>query len=128
MGDLGPKCFGLGSEAPPFWTESKKRVLFRVRAYLTCRKNFTFQHPNEFLSIPINGEQLITKNFRPVNQPWCLHMMIKDILTHHGDWKEIDDYNTIQKPAFFELSAIQNTISDYIEEYIWNALGGLSPT
>ena len=34
---------------------------------LTCRKNFIFKHPNEFLSIPINGEQLITKNFSPVN-------------------------------------------------------------
>ena len=44
-------------------------------------------------------------------------MMIKDILTHHGDWKESDDYNMLQKPAFFELSAIQNAISDYIEEY-----------
>ena len=43
--------------------------------------------------------------------------MIKDILTHHGEWKEIKDFNNMQKPAFFELSALKNAISDYIEEY-----------
>ena len=60
---------------------------------------------------------MITKKYSPVNQPWCTHMMIKDILTHHGDWKEVSDYNTTQKPAFFELSAIKQAIGDYIEEY-----------
>ena len=79
---------------------------------LTCRKNLIFQHPNEFLSIPINGEQLITKKFSPINQPWCTNMMIKDVLTHHGDWKEVKDFTNIQKPAFFERA-----ISDHIEEY-----------
>ena len=83
----------------------------------TCRKNIIFQHPKEFFSIPINWKYLITKNFSPVNQPWCTNMMIKDILTHHGDWKEVKDYTTIQKPAFFELSALKCAISDYIEEY-----------
>ena len=43
--------------------------------------------------------------------------MIKDILTHHGDWKEVNDYNTTQKPAFFELSALKQAIGDHIVEY-----------
>ena len=38
-------------------------------------------------------------------------------MTHHGHWKEVKDYTTIQKPAFFELSALKCAISDYIEEY-----------
>ena len=44
-------------------------------------------------------------------------MMIKDILTHHGDWKEVNDYNTTQRPAFFELSALKRAIGDHIEEH-----------
>ena len=49
-------------------------------------------------------------------------MMIEDILTHHGDWKVSENYNMLQKPAFFELSAIQNAIGDYIEEYKYRCL------
>ena len=74
-------------------------------------------HPKEFLSIPINGELLITGNHNAINQSWCSQMTIKDVLTHHGDWKETGDYDTIQKPLPFELSAIRDAISDYIEEY-----------
>ena len=44
-------------------------------------------------------------------------MMIKDILTHHVEWKEVKDYTKIQNPAFFELSALKRAISDHIEEY-----------
>ena len=101
-------------------TKTKNQVWKDIYdSLLTCRKNLIFQHPNEFLSIPINGEQLITKNFSPVNQPWCTHMMIKDILTHHGDWKEVEDYTTIQKPAFFELSALKRAIGDHIDIPLW---------
>ena len=102
---------------------------------LNCRRNIIFHHPNVFLSIPINGEQIITKNFSPVNQPWCTHMIIKNILMHRGDWKEVKDYNTIQKPAFFELSALKRllvitsrSINTNAVIIIWNVLGGLSPT
>ena len=70
---------------------------------------------------------MITKNYSPVNQPWCTHMMMKDILTHHGDWKEVNDYNTTQKPAFFELSAIKQAIGDYIEEYNYQCIRGIKP-
>ena len=84
---------------------------------LTCRRNITFYHPNEFLSIPINGELMITKNFCQVNQPWCTHMMINGILTHHGDWKKVNDYNTTQKTPCFKLSAIKQAIGNHIEEY-----------
>ena len=62
---------------------------------LTCRRNIIHKHPNEFLSIPINGETMITNNFNPVSQPWCSRLMIKDILTHHGDWKDVNDYYTV---------------------------------
>ena len=49
---------------------------------LTCRRNILFRYPNEYLSIPVNGEPLITK--APINQSWCEHLMIKDILNHQG--------------------------------------------
>ena len=86
-------------------------------ALLTCRRNTSFFHPKEFLSIPINGEPLITKNRSPVNQAWCSQLMIKDIMTYQGDWRDIGDYNTIQKPISFELAAIKDAIEDYIDEY-----------
>ena len=84
---------------------------------ITCRKNVLFRHPSEYLSIPINGEPLITANKTSINQLWCEQMMIKDILSYQGDLKEIKDYNMVQRPAFFELSAIHNAIGEYIEEY-----------
>ena len=45
----------------------------------TCRNNIVFRNPSEYLSIPINGESLITRNRTPINQLWCEQLMIKDI-------------------------------------------------
>ena len=81
-------------------------------ALLTWRRNIVHKYPNEFLSIPINGEMLITKNLNPINQPWCSRLMIKDILTHQGNWKNVEEYNDTQKPAFFELSALKLAIDN----------------
>ena len=69
-------------------------------ALLTCRRNIVCKYPKEFLSVPINGEMLITKNFNPINQPWCSRLMIRDVLSHQGDWKNVEEYNDTQKPAF----------------------------
>ena len=49
-------------------------------------------------------------------------MMIKDILTHQGDLKESEDYNTIQKPISFKFSAIHNAIGEYIDEYKYRCM------
>ena len=65
---------------------------------------------------------MITNNFNPINQPWCSRLMIKDILTHHGDWKDVNDYHTAQKPAFFELSALKQAIDNYIAEYKYKSI------
>ena len=43
--------------------------------------------------------------------------MIKDILDHHGDLIESENFNTIQKPISFKLSDIHNAIGEYIDEY-----------
>ena len=56
---------------------------------ITCRKNVLFRHPSEYLSIPINGEPLITENKTSINQLWCKRMMIKDILSYQGDLKKL---------------------------------------
>ena len=77
----------------------------------------SFRYPNEYLSIPVNGEPSITKNRTPIDQSWCEQLMVKDILNHQGDLKEIENYNTLQKPISFELSAIHNAIGEFIDEY-----------
>ena len=77
-----------------------KNLLWRdiYDSLLTCRSNVLFRYPSEYLSIPVNGEPLITKNKTPINQSWCEQLMIKDILNHQGDMKESENYNTLQKP------------------------------
>ena len=82
-----------------------------------------FSQPNEYLSIPINGEPVITKNYTPVDQPWCKNLMIKDMLNCLGDWRKVNDYNSGQKPAFYELYALKNAFNEYISEYKYKCGG-----
>ena len=83
---------------------------------LTCRKNVVSIQPLEYLSVPTSGEPSITINNSPVEQLCCKSLMIKDVLNDLGDWKQTNDYTKRQKPAFFELSALNNTIGEYISQ------------
>ena len=35
---------------------------------IICRRNEVIHNPIEFLSLPVNGEPVITRNYTPVNQ------------------------------------------------------------
>ena len=59
---------------------------------LACRKNLIKASPPEFLTLPVNGEPYITKNNIAIQQPWCEHLTINDILGTDGNLKKIGDY------------------------------------
>ena len=54
---------------------------------MTCRNNVVYSHSTEYLSVPVNGEPSITKNFTSVDQSWCKNLIIKDAINNLGDWK-----------------------------------------
>ena len=72
------------------------------------RRNEVIHSPIEFLSLPVNGEPAITRNYTPVNQHWCKTLMIKDVLNNAGDWKMTSDFPIGQRPVFYELTALKN--------------------
>ena len=59
---------------------------------ILCRRNEVIFNPIEYLSLSVNGEPSITRNYMPVNQHWCRTFMIKDVLNNTGNWKTINDF------------------------------------
>ena len=47
---------------------------------LLCRRNILTIHPEEFITLPINGKPQITNNNIAISQDWCKHEMLDVIL------------------------------------------------
>ena len=73
---------------------------------MICRRNIVYSQPSEYLSVPVNGEPSLAKNFISVNQFWCRTLMIKDVLNNQGDWKSVKVYIHGQRPLFYKLTSV----------------------
>ena len=91
----------------PVWKEVYSSLL-------ACRKNLIKASPPEFLTLPVNGEPYITKNNIAIQQPWCEHLTINDILGTDGNLKKIGDYPPWKRPVFYKNIAIENALRDHM--------------
>ena len=53
---------------------------------LVCRRNLLGVDPLEYLTIPINGEPYLTKNFTAIKHTWCENLTVRDILDENGEF------------------------------------------
>ena len=68
---------------------------------ISCRLNILAKYPAEFLTIPINGEPLITKNKRAIMQDWSSSEMINTLLDENCKIKEVDQFISKKRPLNF---------------------------
>ena len=70
----------------PVWKKIYKSLLM-------WRRNLLDKNPLEYLTLPINGEPGITKNYTAIQQPWCENMTINNILDKNGNIKDPENAN-----------------------------------
>ena len=73
-------CAAKKSIKNPVWEEIYKNLR-------KCRLNVVRVYPVEYLTIPVNGEPDITKNFNSVKQDWCEDIQVYQILGKDGKLK-----------------------------------------
>ena len=83
---------------------------------LTCRRYLLESNPLEFLTLPVNGEPYLTKNITAIQQPWCENLTINDILDKNGNFKKPEEYLIGKRPVFYENSAIENALGEFIKQ------------
>ena len=59
---------------------------------LACRRNLLNKYPLEYLTLPVNGEPYLAKNYTAIQHTWCENLTINDILDQNGDFKKAEDY------------------------------------
>ena len=50
--------------------------------------NYLKMYPEEFIYLPLYGQQEITANLTSINQPWCKNIVIVDIMNENLDFRE----------------------------------------
>ena len=90
---------------------------------LICRRNILTIHPEEFITLPINGEPQITKNNKAINQYWCEYEMINILLNANGKVKEIDEFYRQKKTHGFELHELKKTLSNFLGSFLCDGRG-----
>ena len=70
-------------------------------------------HPEEFITLPINGESQITKNNIAISQDWCIHEMINVILNENGQ----------KRPIGFELHELKRTLNNFLGSFLCDGQG-----
>ena len=74
-------------------------------------------HPEEFITLPINGEPQITKNNMAINKDWCKNETINVILDSNGKIKEIDEFCGLKKTIGFELLELKWTLNNFLGSF-----------
>ena len=82
---------------------------------LQCRDSVLVTHPEESVTLPINGEPQITKNKYPINQSWCKYETLNILLDRFGKMKEIEDFLGPKKPMLFEYLDLKKTLGNFTD-------------
>ena len=90
---------------------------------LLCRRNILTIHPEEFITLPINGEPQITKNNQAISQDWFKHEMINVILNVYGKVKKIDKFYGQKRPIGFELHELKRTLNNLLGSFLCDGRG-----
>ena len=50
-----------------------------------------------------------------MQQAWCENLTFNDILDENGNFKKIEEYPLGKRPVFYENSAIENALEEFIK-------------
>ena len=75
-------------------------------------------HPEEFITLPINGEPQITENNKAICQDWCKTEMINVLLNVNAKVKESDEFYGQRKPVGFEIYELQRTLNNFLGSFL----------
>ena len=89
-----------------FWKDIYASLLLSRRKILTI-------HPEEFITLPINGEPQITNNNIAIGQDWSKYETLNVSLNPNAKVKEIGDFFGPKKPVGFELNELKRTLNNF---------------
>ena len=90
---------------------------------LQCRNSVITTHPEESITLPINGEFQITRNNYPINQAWCKNETLNILLDRFGNFKNINDFLGPKKPMHFEYLDLKKTLKSFIDSTFGDGRG-----
>ena len=80
-------------------------------------------HPEEFITLPINGEPQITNNNIAICQDWCKYEMLNVMLNSNAKLKEIVEFCGPKKPIGFELNELKQTLNNILGSFLGDERG-----
>ena len=93
------------------------------------------KYPLEYLTLRVNGEPYLAKNYTAIQQPWCENLTLNDILDKTGDFIKAEEYPMGQRPVFFmkfqplkmPLGTLLHNLSMSVAGHVWSVLAILGP-